>query len=73
MLESMIDARLLCDYIDSFFAEYNEAQAWDMWLHKETGKTWGDFKLLVIPQDDIPEEDLETANKLYERLCQRGY
>ena len=29
----------------------NEAQVWEFWLNKETGKSWSDFKLSAIPQE----------------------
>ena len=69
----MISAGILCDFLDRFFIEYNEMQAWEMWLNKETGRTWSDFKLMVIEQDGVSEEDIERSNELYERLCERGY
>lgn len=72
LLENMISTGLLCEFIDRFFSEYNEYQAWEMWLNKETGKTWDDFKLMVIEQEEISEDELQRANSLYERLCERG-
>ena len=71
-MDRIIGEGLLCDYIDRFFTEYNEGQAWEMWLHKETGRTWGDFKLQVLEQEDMTQQELETANRLYDRLCERG-
>lgn len=52
----------LCNYIDTFYEEYNENQVWEFWLHKYTGKSWGDFKLEVIPQDIDIDAVKETSD-----------
>lgn len=41
----------LCGFIDDFIGIVNEAKVWEFWLSKETGKSWSDFKLSVIPQE----------------------
>ena len=44
---------------------------WEFWLHKDTEKSWKDFKLAVVPQDaDI--EKLEFAEQDILQTFRRG-
>lgn len=72
MLDNLIQTGRLCAFIDYFFEELTEAQAWEFWLHKETGKTWGDFKLSVIPQDTDVETLVNNALSIQKSLEEGG-
>ena len=51
VLDSFVKHSMLCGFLDSFTAKLNEKTAWEFWLYKDTGKSWNDFKLSVIPQE----------------------
>lgn len=58
---------ILCKFLDEFFNIINESRAWEFWLAKNTGKSWEEFSLEIIPQKVHTEEliqaqiDIETA------------
>ena len=62
LLEQYIRTARFSEFIDEFFAVVNETQVWEFWLHKETAKSWEDFRLSVIPQDADEE-------KLFNTIC----
>ena len=68
----LIASSSLCEYIDDFFEEISEERAWQFWLGKDTGTSWGDFKLQVLQQEEISEDEQMRADELYKRLCERG-
>lgn len=72
LLDNFIQTGRLCRFIDCFFEELAEEQAWKLWLHKETGKTWGDFKLSVIPQDTDVEGLVDNTVKIQNMLAEGG-
>ena len=61
----------MCRFIDYFVDNLAEEQAWEFWLHKETGKTWGDFRLTVIPQEIDMEELVNNALNI-QRILEEG-
>ena len=71
LLDNFLSYGLLCEFIDCFLNLINETMAWELWLHKETGKTWGDFKLAVIPQN-INTELLTEASESIEKQLMNG-
>lgn len=71
LLDNFISCGQLCRFIDSFYDYINETQAWEFWLHKETGKTWGDFKLSVLPQN-IDADKLKKSSEIIEKDLMRG-
>lgn len=71
LLENYISCGMLCDFLNDFFDFFNESMAWEFWLHKETGKSWGDFKLSVIAQDmDIKK--IEKCSVDIEKQLSKG-
>ena len=41
----------LCRLIDRIITSENIKTAWEIWLNKETGKSWNDMMLLCVPQE----------------------
>jgi len=71
LLDNFIGRGKLCEFIDEFFVLANESQVWEFWLNKETGKSWGDFKLSVIPQETDCQK-LENAAADIEQSFMKG-
>ena len=51
VLDSFVRNAMLCEFLDRFTQRTDEKLAWEFWLSKETGKSWNDFRLSVIPQE----------------------
>lgn len=51
MINGYIKTAKFTDFIDQLFSVSNEALLWEFWLHKNTGKSWEDFKLAAVPQE----------------------
>lgn len=44
------------NFISQFIDIYNEKQAFDVWLHKNTGRTWEEFRNTVTaPEIEVPD------------------
>ncbi len=71
LLDKYVSCGSLCEFIDCFLKLINESQAWEFWLHKETGKTWGDFRLTVIPQN-IDIQNLTELSESIEKKLMKG-
>lgn len=55
MLDGYIQTGQLTCFLTQFIDMYNTDQLWEIWLHKETGKTWGEFKdSLMPPEIEVP-------------------
>lgn len=55
MLDGYIQTGQLTCFLSQFIDIYNEDQLWDIWIHKETGKTWEEFKdSLSPPKVEVP-------------------
>lgn len=61
LLERYIRISRFSELIDEIFGIVSESQMWEFWLHRETGKSWEDFKLSVIPQDADTDRLSETV------------
>ncbi len=48
--------------IEEIFEIVSESRMWEFWLNKETGKSWENFKLSVLPQD-------ADTDKLSKTVC----
>lgn len=68
LLDNFTSWGSLCEFTDCFMDMINEAQTWEFWLHKETGKTWSDFKLAVIPQKINTKILIETSESIEKEL-----
>ena len=73
MLDGFISAGRLYSFLDSFFVFVAEENAWEFWLHKETGLSWGDFRLTCIPQDVDVNELAETVTEIEDALSGGEY
>ncbi|MBQ8435666.1 MAG: hypothetical protein IJX24_06635 [Oscillospiraceae bacterium] len=71
LLNNFIHKGRLCEFIDDFFKLINEAQMWEFWLNKETGRSWSDFKLTCIPQE-ADYQKLENAASDIEQSFMKG-
>lgn len=72
LLDSFISAGRLCKFLDSFFDMCNESELWEFWLHKETGKTWSDFRLFALPQDVDTQKLSDTIDSVMNILAGGG-
>jgi hypothetical protein len=73
MLDGIISMGLLCDFLDEFFTIIAEEKAWEFWLHKNTGRSWEDFKLACIPQDADEEAITDTISEIEDALSGGEY
>ncbi len=73
MLDGLISMGKLCDFIDKFYTLIAEENAWSFWLHKDTGRSWEDFKLECIPQDLDEEELTEAVTEIEDALSGGEY
>ncbi len=71
MLDGIISTGQLCRFLDKFFMLIAEEEAWEFWLHKETGRSWSDFRLECVPQE-IDTEELSEAVENIEKILAGG-
>jgi hypothetical protein len=63
----------LCSFLDNFFVLVAEENAWEFWLHKETGLSWEDFRSECIPQDCDVEQLTEDMTEIEDALSGGEY
>lgn len=73
MLDGIISMGKLCDFLDVFYDSREEDRAWEFWLHRNTGLSWGDFRLICIPQDCDVEQLSETVTEIEDALSGGEY
>lgn len=55
MLDGYIQTGQFTCFLSQFIDLYNNDQLWDIWIHKVTDKTWGEFKDFVMsPKVEVP-------------------
>ena len=68
LIDGFVRIGNLCGFIDGFINSVNESQAWEFWLHRETGRSWEDFRLSVVSQDadtELLEKACEDVSKTF--------
>ncbi len=71
LLDGFIQMGRLGSFIDHFFEELAEDHAWKFWIHKETGMSWKDFRLSVLPQS-IDLDKLKENSDDIEKTLMKG-
>lgn len=71
MLDMAISCGLLCDFIENLYEVEQHEKVWSIWLHKDTGKSWEDFKLMVIPQE-VDVKEVISAEETIENILANG-
>ncbi len=51
LLDGYIQTGQFTSFISQFIDIHEEEKVWEIWLNKATGKTWGEFRDLVIPPE----------------------
>lgn len=68
LLDGYIQTGQFTSFISQFIDIHEEEKVWEIWLNKATGKTWGEFRDLVIPPEietpDISEMLAESSRTL---------
>lgn len=71
LIDGFIRTGNLCTFIDGFARLVSEARAWEFWLHKDTGKSWADFKLSAVSQE-VDVDNLKTAQEDVTKTFMKG-
>ena len=64
LLDGYIQTGQFTSFISKFIDIHEEEKVWEIWLNKATGKTWGEFRDLVIPPE-IETPDISLHKSLH--------